>query len=107
MPLLRRYHGGNCPGAAPSRLAGRGGADGARGEAGESRAAVGPGTGLAERCCRNGAGRAGRAADRQRNRIERMFCRFKDFRQIVTRCDKLAVNFAAAVVLAAIIIWWA
>ena len=36
-----------------------------------------------------------------------MFCRFKDFRQIVTRCDKLAVNFAAAVVLAAIIIWWA
>ncbi len=36
-----------------------------------------------------------------------MFYRLKDFRRNATRYDKLAVNFAAAVVLAAIIIWWA
>ena len=46
-------------------------------------------------------------AYRQRNRIKRMFCRLKDFRRIATRYDKLAVNFAAAVALAAIVIWWA
>ena len=35
-----------------------------------------------------------------------MFCRLKDFRRIAARYDKLAVNFAAAVALAAIVIWW-
>ena len=43
---------------------------------------------------------------RQRNLIERMFGRLKDFRRIATRYDKLARNFLAAVVLAAAIIWW-
>ena len=43
---------------------------------------------------------------RQRNLIERMFCRLKDWRRIATRYDKLAVNFATAVMLAAVIIWW-
>ncbi len=38
--------------------------------------------------------------------IERMFCRLKDWRRIATRYDKLASNFAAAVILAAIVIWW-
>ncbi len=47
------------------------------------------------------------AAYRQRNLIERMFCRLKDFRRIATRYDKLAANFAAAIALAAIVIWWA
>ena len=92
------------------RLASGGGADGARGgagEAGESRAAIGPGTALAERRCRNGADKAGRVANRHRNRIARMVCRLKDFRRIATRHDKLAVSFAAAVAIAAIIIWWA
>lgn len=46
------------------------------------------------------------AAYKQRNLIERMFCRLKDWRRIATRYDKLATNFAAAVALAAIIIWW-
>ena len=46
-------------------------------------------------------------AYKQRNLIERMFCRLKGFRRIATRYDKLAVNFAAAVTLAAIVIWWA
>ena len=50
-------------------------------------------------------------AYRQRNLIERMFCRLKDWRRIATRYDKLSANFAAAVmlaavVLAAVIIWW-
>ena len=46
-------------------------------------------------------------AYKDRNRIERMFNRIKQFRRIATRYDKLAVNFAAAVALAAIVIWWA
>jgi putative transposase len=41
-----------------------------------------------------------------RNLIERMFCRLKDWRRIATRYDKLARNFAAAVMLAAVVIWW-
>src|SRR3984957_10803295 len=45
-------------------------------------------------------------AYRQRNLIERMFCRLKDWRRIATRYDKLAANFAAAVMIAAVIIWW-
>jgi transposase len=35
-----------------------------------------------------------------------MFCRLKDFRRVATRYDKLAANYAAAVHLAAIMIWW-
>jgi len=45
-------------------------------------------------------------AYRQRNMIERMFCRLKDFRRIATRYDKLARNFLAGVILAATLIWW-
>lgn len=45
-------------------------------------------------------------AYRQRNLIERMFCRLKDFRRIATRYDKLARNFLAGVILAASLIWW-
>jgi putative transposase len=44
-------------------------------------------------------------AYRQRNLIERMFCRLKDWRPIATRYDKLAATFAAAVMIAAVIIW--
>jgi transposase len=47
-----------------------------------------------------------REAYRQRNRIERMFCRLKDFRRVATRYDKLARNYAAAVHLAAIAAFW-
>jgi transposase len=43
---------------------------------------------------------------RERNMIERMFCRLKDWRRIATRYDKLAAIFAASVHLAAIVIWW-
>lgn len=45
-------------------------------------------------------------AYRDRNRIERAFCRLKDWRRIATRYDKLAINFASAVAIAAVVIWW-
>lgn len=47
-----------------------------------------------------------KAIYKQRNIIERMFCRLKDWRRIATRYDKLASSFAAAVAIAAVIIWW-
>jgi transposase len=47
-----------------------------------------------------------REAYRQRNRIERMWSRLKDFRRIATRYDKLARNYAAAVHFAAIATYW-
>jgi transposase len=47
-----------------------------------------------------------RRAYRQRNRIERMFGRLKDFRRVATRYDKLAANFLAGALIAALIIWW-
>jgi transposase len=43
---------------------------------------------------------------RNRNAIERMFCRLKDFRRIATRYDKLAVNFLAAICIAATVSYW-
>jgi len=43
---------------------------------------------------------------RSRNAIERMFNRLKDFRRIATRYDRLAVNFLAAVQIAAIVSYW-
>lgn len=46
------------------------------------------------------------AACRQRNLIERMFGRLKDFRSIATRYDKLARNFLAGVILAAPFTYW-
>jgi len=45
-------------------------------------------------------------AYRQRNLIERMFGRLKDFRRIAIRYDKLARNFLASIALAATLIWW-
>lgn len=42
-----------------------------------------------------------RVSDHDRNAIERMFCRIKDFRPVATRYDRVAVNFLAAVWIAA------
>jgi transposase len=47
-----------------------------------------------------------REAYRQRNLIERMFARLKDFRRIATRYDKLARNYLSGALIAAAIIWW-
>ena len=41
-----------------------------------------------------------------RNAIERMFGRLKDFRRIATRYDRLANNFLAALCLVATVCYW-
>jgi transposase len=43
---------------------------------------------------------------KQRNVVERAFSHVKDWRRVATRYDKLARNFRATVILAAILIWW-
>jgi len=43
---------------------------------------------------------------RNRNVIERMFGRLKDFRRVATRYDKNANNYMAALCLAALICYW-
>ena len=43
---------------------------------------------------------------RNRNVIERMFGRLKDFRRIATRYDRNAATYLAAVALAATVIYW-
>jgi transposase len=43
---------------------------------------------------------------RDRNAIERLFCRPKDFRRVATRYDRLAVNYLAAVLIAATVAHW-
>ncbi len=45
-------------------------------------------------------------AYRDRNLIERMYARLKDFRRIATRYDKLARNFLAGALIAAAVTWW-
>jgi transposase len=42
---------------------------------------------------------------RERNLVERFFCKLKHFRRVATRFDKLARNFLAAVSLAATRLW--
>ncbi|MDD5296807.1 MAG: transposase, partial [Rhodocyclaceae bacterium] len=42
---------------------------------------------------------------KNRNLVERFFCRIKQFRRIATRYDKLAERFSAFVALTAAVIW--
>ena len=42
---------------------------------------------------------------RQRNLVERFFCKLKHFRRVATRFDKLARNFLATVVLVSTRLW--
>jgi len=42
---------------------------------------------------------------RERNLVERFFCKLKGFRAIATRYDKLANTFLAAVQLVSVLIW--
>ena len=44
---------------------------------------------------------------RDRNLIERLFCRIKHFRRVATRYDKLATRFASFIAIAACIVWLA
>ena len=41
----------------------------------------------------------------QRNRVERLFNRLKQFRRIATRYEKRAVNYAAMLTIASILLW--
>src|SRR3546814_15555422 len=43
---------------------------------------------------------------RQRNVIERMFCRLKDWRRIATRFDRHIKHCMSAAALAAAVTWW-
>ena len=46
-------------------------------------------------------------AYRQRNTVERLWARLKDYRRVATRYDKLANNFLTGVLIAAIVSYWA
>jgi transposase len=46
-------------------------------------------------------------AYRQRNQVERLWSRLKDYRRVATRYDKLADNFLSGVLIAAFISYWA
>ena len=46
-------------------------------------------------------------AYRQRNTVERLWARLKDFRRVATRYDKLAANFLSGVLIAATVAYWA
>jgi transposase len=45
-------------------------------------------------------------AYKDRNRIERMWCRIKDWRRVATRYDKLAHNYLSSAYLAATLTYW-
>lgn len=45
-------------------------------------------------------------AYKDRNRVERMWCRLKDFRRVATRYDKLARNYLSGVLIAATCAYW-
>lgn len=60
---------------------------------------------LRERAARKHPHRYDKRTYRDRNVIERMFCRLKDFRRIATRYDKRADIFLSAILLAATLIW--
>ena len=47
-----------------------------------------------------------RFAYKRRNLVERMFCRFKDWRRIHTRYDRRADNFLAAIALVVTVTFW-
>ncbi len=47
-----------------------------------------------------------RSAYKQRNRIERLFCRLKNWRRIATRYDRLARNYMASLALISVIVAW-
>jgi transposase len=46
-----------------------------------------------------------RAAYRERNQVERLFNRLKQYRAIATRYEKLAVTYHALLLIAAILLW--
>jgi transposase len=47
-----------------------------------------------------------KAIYKQRNIIERMFCRIKDWRRVATRYDRNLKTFISTIAIAATVIWW-
>lgn len=43
---------------------------------------------------------------KQRNKVENMFSKLKDWRRVATRYDRRADVFMVAITIAAIVIWW-
>ena len=43
---------------------------------------------------------------KQRNLVERMFCRFKDWRRVATRDDRNIKTLMPTIAIAATVIWW-
>jgi transposase len=60
---------------------------------------------IARRRTETRTGPFNRALYKDRNRIERLIGRFKQFRRVATRYEKRAVNFLAMVTIAAIMLW--
>lgn len=54
---------------------------------------------------RRRGGRFDKAAYRERNVVERLINRLKQFRRVATRYEKRAVNYQAMVTIAAIVLW--
>lgn len=50
-------------------------------------------------------GRFNHAVYRQRNRVERLISRLKQFRRIATRYEKLAENYLAMLLIASLLLW--
>ena len=55
---------------------------------------------------RNVQYRYDKALYKTRNRVERFFCRLKDFRRVATRYDRQPYTFMAAVCLASVVAFW-
>ena len=60
---------------------------------------------IARRCTETRTGPFNRELYKDRNCVERMIGRLKQFRRVATRYEKRAVNFLAMVTIAAILLW--
>lgn len=66
----------------------------------------GSGSTLPRRCDETRTGPLNRTLDKERNSVERMIHRLKQFRRVATRDEKRAVHVLAMVTLASLLIWF-
>ena len=60
---------------------------------------------IPRRCNETRTGPFDKRLYKDRNRVERLISRLKQFRRVATRSEKRAVNFLAMVMIAAIMLW--
>lgn len=60
---------------------------------------------IPRRCNEKRTGPFNKSLYKDRNRVERLIHRLKQFRRVATRYEKQAVNFLAVVTIAAIMLW--